>query len=143
MLGSVDDERGTTGHPAPRRFRPPSRRLGDRPHVSAAVRGRGRGVERAADAADVEIVTITLPLMNTAPGESAAGDFLALRRRPTALFCAKGLLALGVLRVLLGGGLAVPTQVSHIGYDDIEFGVRRPFPSRRWPGPPTGMPNFP
>ena len=44
-----------------------------------------------------------------------------MRHRPTALFCANDLLALGVLRSLLGAGLAVPEQVSLIGYDDIEF----------------------
>ena len=37
------------------------------------------------------------------------------------LFCANDLLALGVLRALLADAVAVPEQVSLIGYDDIEF----------------------
>ena len=82
---------------------------------------RARGVTRAADAAGITNVTITVPLMASASGERAGAEFLTMRNRPTALFCANDLLALGVLRALLADAVAVPEQVSLIGYDDIEF----------------------
>jgi LacI family transcriptional regulator len=52
-------------------------------------------------------------------GERLVG--LAARRRPTAVFCANDLLALGVLRAALHAGLQVPDDLAIVGYDDIDF----------------------
>jgi DNA-binding LacI/PurR family transcriptional regulator len=41
--------------------------------------------------------------------------------RPTAVFCANDLLALGFLQELTRRGLRVPDDVAIVGYDDIEF----------------------
>jgi DNA-binding LacI/PurR family transcriptional regulator len=46
---------------------------------------------------------------------------LALRERPTAVFCANDLLALGALKQALTSGLFVPGDVSVMGCDDIEM----------------------
>jgi len=42
-------------------------------------------------------------------------------RRPTAVFAANDLLALGLLQAFLLAGLRVPGDVALIGYDDIEY----------------------
>ena len=42
-------------------------------------------------------------------------------RRPTAVFCANDLLALGVLQALFSAGVDVPRDMAIVGYDDIEF----------------------
>ena len=46
---------------------------------------------------------------------------LPARRRPTAVFCANDLLALGVLQHMTQNGVAVPEAMSIVGYDDIEY----------------------
>lgn len=67
------------------------------------------------------IVDIVMPALNAREGASAVAELLAIRPRPTAVFCANDLLALGVLRGLAGTGLSVPKDLSVAGYDDIEF----------------------
>ncbi len=52
-------------------------------------------------------------------GERITG--LPAARRPTAVFCANDLLALGLLQQLTQYGVAVPDDVAIVGYDDIEF----------------------
>jgi LacI family transcriptional regulator len=53
-----------------------------------------------------------------------AGERLASlseRSRPTAVFCANDLLAIGLLQEIIRRGLRVPDDVAIVGYDDIEF----------------------
>ncbi|GLZ46292.1 LacI family transcriptional regulator [Actinomycetospora sp. NBRC 106375] len=52
-------------------------------------------------------------------GERLAG--LPARRRPTGVFCANDLLALGLLQRSVHWGLRVPDDLAIVGYDDIEF----------------------
>jgi LacI family transcriptional regulator len=85
------------------------------------VADRGTGVAKAALVASVEIEHIEVPLMNTANGEEAARNLLALESLPTAVFCANDLLALGVMRELLSQGIQIPEQIAILGYDDIQF----------------------
>ncbi len=59
-------------------------------------------------------------------GQRLAG--LPARRRPTAVFCANDLLALGLLQQLLHLGVAVPDDVAIIGYDDIDFAAAAAVP---------------
>jgi DNA-binding LacI/PurR family transcriptional regulator len=54
-------------------------------------------------------------------GQSAVAHFLALSRRPTALFCYNDMLAIGVLRGLQEAGLRVPEDCSVAGFDNITF----------------------
>ncbi|MBZ3905486.1 LacI family DNA-binding transcriptional regulator [Streptomyces griseiscabiei] len=61
-------------------------------------------------------------------GEDAGHRVLGLRPRPTAVFCANDLLALGVLRTLHEAGLRVPDDIALIGYDDIEFAASATVP---------------
>lgn len=89
----------------------------------------------ASDAADllvVETASLTLPAGRQAAAEIAA---LPAGRRPTAVFCANDLLALGVMQELTRSGLRLPGDVAVVGYDDIEYaaGAVVPLTSVRQP----------
>jgi LacI family transcriptional regulator len=59
--------------------------------------------------------------LDVASGRDAGSRLLGLRSRPTAVFCANDLLALGVLQAMFAAGVDVPDDISIVGYDDIEF----------------------
>ncbi|KAF4411084.1 MULTISPECIES: LacI family DNA-binding transcriptional regulator [Streptomyces] len=59
--------------------------------------------------------------LDVASGIDAGARLLGLPERPTAVFCANDLLALGVLQAMYTAGVAVPGEVAIVGYDDIEF----------------------
>lgn len=54
-------------------------------------------------------------------GESAIAELLAMKDRPTAVIAANDLTAIGALRALHRAGLAVPRDMSVVGFDDIEL----------------------
>jgi LacI family transcriptional regulator len=56
-----------------------------------------------------------------AGGRDAMRALLALRHRPTAVFCANDLMALGALKACHAARVAVPDQMSIVGCDDIEM----------------------
>jgi DNA-binding LacI/PurR family transcriptional regulator len=60
-------------------------------------------------------------LVSVADGQRAMRALLALRPRPTAVFCANDLLAVGALKAALTAGVAVPGEMSIVGCDDIEM----------------------
>jgi LacI family transcriptional regulator len=91
------------------------------PESIPQVGDRSAGVAKAAKVASVEIETVRVPLMNTVQGEEAGRVILELGQRPTAIFCANDLLALGVMRTLTSQKIKVPEQISVLGYDNIEF----------------------
>lgn len=66
--------------------------------------------------------------MNALQGEVAAKKILELPTRPTAIFCANDLLALGAIRVLVANKVKVPQQISVLGYDDIDFAASAGIP---------------
>ncbi|GAA5023613.1 hypothetical protein GCM10025734_80840 [Kitasatospora paranensis] len=59
--------------------------------------------------------------LDIAAGRDAGQRLLGLGHRPTAVFCANDLLALGVLQSLFAVGVRVPEDIALVGYDDIEF----------------------
>jgi LacI family transcriptional regulator len=65
-----------------------------------------------------------------AAGHRAAERLLGLpsATRPTAVFCANDLLALGLLQRVIGMGLRVPDDLAIVGYDDIEFAAAAAVP---------------
>ncbi|GAB3451020.1 LacI family DNA-binding transcriptional regulator [Actinophytocola sediminis] len=59
-------------------------------------------------------------------GERLAG--LSARVRPTAVFCANDLLALGLLQQCVSIRLRVPEDLAIVGYDDIDFAAASAIP---------------
>lgn len=59
--------------------------------------------------------------MSAIEGARVAHELLRGRGRPTALFCANDLLALGTIRAAHELGLRVPEDLAIVGYDDVEF----------------------
>lgn len=58
-----------------------------------------------------------------AGGLAAMRALLASRRRPTAVFCANDLVALGAHKACAAAGVRVPADCSILGCDDIELGT--------------------
>jgi LacI family transcriptional regulator len=54
-------------------------------------------------------------------GRRAMADLLALDEPPTAVFAASDMMALGAIRAAVDAGLAVPADLSVIGFDDIQL----------------------
>jgi DNA-binding LacI/PurR family transcriptional regulator len=60
-------------------------------------------------------------------GYPAAKKFLALPERPTAIFAANDLMALGAIYAIQDAGLRVPEDIALVGYDDREItSITRP-----------------
>jgi LacI family transcriptional regulator len=52
-------------------------------------------------------------------GYALAGELLKLPDRPTALFCADDLIALGAMDAIIDAGLRIPEDVAVVGADDV------------------------
>ncbi|MBS3741773.1 MAG: GntR family transcriptional regulator [Candidatus Cloacimonetes bacterium] len=57
-------------------------------------------------------------------GESGAEYLLSLSKPPTAIMCANDSMAIGAMKIVQANGLAVPNDISIIGFDDIEVASR-------------------
>ena len=77
--------------------------------------------------------------LDVAAGRDAGARLLGLSPRPTAVFCANDLLALGVLQALFAAGVRVPEDVALVGYDDIEFAAAAAVPLTSVRQPATAM----
>jgi LacI family transcriptional regulator len=86
---------------------------------------RRRGMLRAVRAAGLDpdqvIVDITTSALKTSEGERSVEELLHARIKPTAVFCANDLLALGLMRGLIKRGISIPRDLTLVGYDDVEF----------------------
>lgn len=86
---------------------------------------RRRGVLRAVKAAGLDpdraIVDITTAAQNAKEGEESMERLLQVKGKPTAIFCANDLLALGLMRGLTKHGISIPKDLALVGYDDVEF----------------------
>jgi len=91
------------------------------------VADRKRGFTRAADS-DVHVVLT--PNLTVAAGRRAGEQIadLPAGQRPTGVFCANDLLALGLLQEMTRRGLRVPADVAIVGYDDIDFAAAAAVP---------------
>ena len=76
------------------------------------------------------MLTISTPNLDTASGVAAAGELAALppNERPTAVFAANDLLAIGVLQGFVTQGLRVPEDIAILGYDDVTFAASAAVP---------------
>jgi DNA-binding LacI/PurR family transcriptional regulator len=77
-----------------------------------------------------ELAAVSTPNLTVASGRRAAAELadLPAADRPTAVFCANDLLALGVLQEMTVRGLRVPDDVAIVGYDDIDFAAAAAVP---------------
>ena len=71
----------------------------------------------------VDVHTVVTPTLTVAAGRQAGAQIAELppAERPTAVFCANDLLALGVLQEMTLRRIKVPQDIAILGYDDIEF----------------------
>lgn len=95
------------------------------------IRDRRAGAVRALASAGLPpeaLREIRATRLDAAAGRDAAQRLLGLHPRPTAVFCANDLLALGVLQALYAAGVRVPEDVALVGYDDIEFAAAAAIP---------------
>jgi LacI family transcriptional regulator len=84
-------------------------------------RGARRAVRNAGLNPDQAILEITVPMLNAKEGEACVDKLLDTSIKPTAVFCANDLLALGVMRGLHQQGITIPGDFALVGYDDVEF----------------------
>lgn len=103
------------------------------PVTLGQVRDRLGGARRAWQEAGLEedaLVFLPTADMSFAEGRSVGErlDGLPLTRRPTAVFCANDLLAVGLLQHTIRSGRSVPEDVAIVGYDDIDFAAAAAVP---------------
>lgn len=95
------------------------------PEKSPKVSRRLAGTRDAAARAPERItVTVMTARSWTLEAGKRAGEALLKRpaaTRPTAVFCANDMVALGVLQEVVRGGLRVPEDIAVVGYDDLEL----------------------
>jgi LacI family transcriptional regulator len=110
------------------------RRLGlvGGPFTLGQMQDRSKGAEEAVrrHGGDATILTVSTPNLTLQAGIAAADQILVLGpdERPTALFAANDLVALGLLQRLLAWGVKVPDDIALMGYDDIEFAAAATVP---------------
>ena len=96
------------------------------------VRDRRLGAEiaRAQVGSPARLLTVSTPALDAASGAAAADDIVALPdgERPTAVFAANDLVAIGLLQGFVTHGLRIPEDVAIIGYDDISFAASAAVP---------------
>jgi LacI family transcriptional regulator len=89
------------------------------------IADRRRGVVRAVKTAGLDperaLVDISTHAQSSKEGEDCVEKLLGTSKRPTAVFCANDLLALGLMRGLIKHGISIPREMALVGYDDVEF----------------------
>jgi len=94
------------------------------PDKSPKVRTRLAGARSVVDeSTDVELELIEADSWTIEAGRAAARRLGERQpeRRPTAVFCANDMLALGLEQQLLRDGVKVPDEIAIVGYDDLEW----------------------
>jgi LacI family transcriptional regulator len=98
------------------------------PHVLEQCRDREAGVQSVLAGSGAELFVLETSALDVASGRDAGARLLGISPRPTAVFCANDLLALGVLQTMVGAGVRVPDRMAIVGYDDIEFAAAAAVP---------------
>lgn len=83
---------------------------------------RAAGFRRALDEGGLppDPALTALAEWNRVGGQEAMLRLIALEDRPTAVFCANDLMAIGAMDVARDAGLSIPGDLALVGYDDIE-----------------------
>jgi LacI family transcriptional regulator len=97
--------------------------------VTDRLEGARQALRRACrDQEDIQV--IETPALTVAAGQQAGAAVADLPgpARPSAVFCANDLIALGFLQEMIGRGLRVPDDIAIVGYDDIQFAAAAAVP---------------
>jgi LacI family transcriptional regulator len=89
-----------------------------------AATGRLEGYTRALEQAGIMVdpaLVVAATDIGPEGGYRAARQLLAMPRRPTALFCFRDVMAMGVYRAAQEAGLDIPGDLSVVGFDDMEM----------------------
>ncbi len=91
------------------------------PLVYAAGQQRLEGYQRALQEAGIacEEALVREGNFDEESGYMAIKELLALKERPTAVFIASDMVAIGALRALQEEGISVPEEMAIVGFDDI------------------------
>jgi LacI family transcriptional regulator len=91
--------------------------------------GAVRALQRAGRA-ESDLLVIETAALNVPAGQRAGAEIAAMDagQRPTAVFCANDLVALGLLQEMTRQRIRVPDDVAIVGYDDIEFAAAAAVP---------------
>lgn len=103
------------------------------PHAIPQVTDRLAGARRAlteAGRSPEDLVLLETEALTVAAGREAGQRLAGLPagRRPTGVFCANDLVALGLLQELIHQGVSVPDDIALVGYDDIDFAAAAAVP---------------
>lgn len=92
------------------------------PITSSITRRRFDGYQRALQEASINLVDryVFYGNFNQAGGDQMAHQFLETSPRPTAIFAANDLIALGAMQLFEQVGIAIPKDVAVVGFDDID-----------------------
>ena len=99
----------------------------------AQVRDRHKGARQvlmAAGLPESALIGVETSSLNFSAGRSAGAWIaeMAPKLRPTAVFCANDLLALGLLQEMTRRQIRVPGDIAIVGYDDIDFAAAAAVP---------------
>ncbi|MEV4559254.1 LacI family DNA-binding transcriptional regulator [Kitasatospora sp. NPDC049285] len=97
-------------------------------HPLQQVADRRSGARAALAGSGAELADLEVDGLDVAAGRDAGARLLGMQPRPTAVFCANDLLALGMLQAAFAAGLRVPEDLAIVGYDDIEFAAAAAVP---------------
>lgn len=103
------------------------------PLTTRQVADRLAGARRAvtnAGLVDETLMLVETGALNVAAGRQAGAHVaeLAVAARPSAVFCANDLIALGVLQEMTRRRLKVPEDLAIVGYDNIDFAAAAAVP---------------
>lgn len=108
--------------------------LGGPPQITQ-VADRLAGLRQAVQGRTEDPIVVSASELSLNAGATTGAALLDRHHDVDAVFAANDLLALGVLRTLIGRGIRVPDDVAVVGYDDIAFagGAAIPLTSVRQP----------
>ena len=85
--------------------------------------GAQTAISEVAHAGAASLLVVSTPRLDAASGTAAAEEIAVMSEaeRPTAVYAANDLLAIGLLQGFVTHGIRVPGHIALIGYDDITF----------------------
>jgi LacI family transcriptional regulator len=100
------------------------------PLATPQVADRLAGARVSAERGSVKLSVIETSGLTFNAGRLMGERIAAMtaKRRPTAVFCANDLLALGILQEMTRHHLSVPDDLAIVGYDDIDFAAAAAVP---------------